>query len=438
MTSVGVTAPAARREVGSRLRVGLVGRLGSGNIGNDASMTAILNFLRRSHSDAQVDAFCYGPEHIRETYGIDAESVSWYYEHWRDATGATAGVLKVLGKCLDLLRTAAWVRRHDAVIVPGMGVLETSLPVRASEFPYSLFLICAMGRVFRTQVALVCVGAGPIKKRITRSLFNSAARLASYRSYRDAESRRFMSLRGVDTTDDPVFPDLAFSLPSPLCDQGDANLVGLGVMAYRGGNDDRKQAERIYASYLEQMKQFVMWLVDSGRRVRIIVGDTNGSDEEVVRAILDHVHQQRPDLEPSTVHATTVSSLADVMQALGTVGAVVAIRYHNVVGALKLGKPTLAISYAPKHTALMTDVGMSEFCVPVSSMRTSQLVERFTDLERRSDEVSGVLAHDMSAYSSRLDTQFAELSAMLALCRSPRDERTSGERRWPMRSCAGR
>ena len=70
-------------------------------------------------------------------------------------------------------------------------------------------------------------------------------------------------------------------------------------MAYRGGNDDRQQAESIYGSYLEQMKQFVIWLVDNGRCVRILVGDTNGSDDEVVQAILDHVHRQRPD-EPAT------------------------------------------------------------------------------------------------------------------------------------------
>jgi polysaccharide pyruvyl transferase WcaK-like protein len=395
-------------------------------------MEAVLIFLRSRHSDAEVDAMCYGPEQISNAYGIDAAALSWYHEHWRGAAGARAVLLKALGKGFDLLRTAAWVRRHDAVIIPGMGVLETSLPIRASELPYSLFLISALGKVFRTRIAFVCVGAGPVKKRITRSLYDSAARLASYRSYRDAASRQFMNLRGVGTTDDSVFPDLAFSLPSPICDRVDAKLVGVGVMAYRGGNDDGKRAESIFASYLEQMKQFVIWLVDSGRRVRMLVGDTNRADQDVVQAILDHVHQERPDLDPSLVHSADVSSLADVMEALRPVGAVVAMRYHNVVGALKLCKPTIAIGYAPKHAALMADIGVPEMCLPVSSMSTTQLKARYTDLVRRSDEVSGILADHLSDFSSRLDTQFVELSGLLTS--AARHETSASDRRTRDRS----
>ena len=59
-------------------------------------------------------------------------------------------------------------------------------------------------------------------------------------------------------------------------------MVGVGVMDYHGANDDRGQAAEIYASYVETMKFFVRWLVDSGRRVRLLVGDTNNDDQDVV------------------------------------------------------------------------------------------------------------------------------------------------------------
>ena len=36
-------------------RVGLFGLLGSGNIGNDASLESVLSYLRASHPDAIVD-----------------------------------------------------------------------------------------------------------------------------------------------------------------------------------------------------------------------------------------------------------------------------------------------------------------------------------------------------------------------------------------------
>ena len=61
-------------------------------------------------------------------YGIDAVPLQSYRERAEKASRGRAIVLKVLGKGIDAFRTAAWTRRHDVVIVPGMGVLETSLP----------------------------------------------------------------------------------------------------------------------------------------------------------------------------------------------------------------------------------------------------------------------------------------------------------------------
>ena len=159
-----------------------------------------------------------------------------------------------------------------------MGVLEASLPLRPWGFPYSMLLLCAGGRIFRTNVALVSVGAGTINQPLTRWLFNMAARSAFYRSYRNTGSRDAMRQRGLDTTRDPVYPDLAFALPAPAHDPGDPQIVCVGVMEYHGSNDDREQADEIRSSYVDGMKRFVRWLVDHDRKVRLLIGDTNGSD----------------------------------------------------------------------------------------------------------------------------------------------------------------
>ena len=46
-----------------------------------------------------------------------------------------------------------------------------------------------------------------------------------------------------------------------------------GVMEYYGGSGDRRRADEIHARYVEGMKRFVRWLVDSGRSVRLFAGD---------------------------------------------------------------------------------------------------------------------------------------------------------------------
>ena len=125
------------------VHVGMFGLLGSGNLGNDGSLEAVLGYLRAEHPEAVVDALCGGPEVVAARYGIPATRLHWYRGEYRTASRAGAIAAKGLGKFVDAFRTAAWVRRHDVVIVPGMGVLEATLPLRPWGFPYSLFLLCA-------------------------------------------------------------------------------------------------------------------------------------------------------------------------------------------------------------------------------------------------------------------------------------------------------
>ena len=233
---------------------------------------------------------------------------------------------------------------------------------------------------------MVSVGADIVHQRATRWLLNTAARLAFFRSFRDAYSRDAMRRSGVDVTLDPVYPDLVFGLPTPSHEPGDPQTVAVGVMAYHGSNDDRREADAIYASYVANVTRFVRWLVDNGRNVRLLIGDANGSDDGTVHEIMAGLRVQRPDLEPARVVAEPVSSLADVLRELARAGTVVAPRYHNVVCALRLCKPTIALGYSAKHESLMTDMGVPEFCQPAHPLDVDLLIERFTELESQSAE----------------------------------------------------
>lgn len=411
-----------QRQSSVALRVGFFGHLGARNIGNDASMEAVMSYLRAHHPDAVLDAMCPGPETLREQYGIEAIPLFWQQKYGEQVSGIPAIGLKILGKGIDVVRTASWVCRHDVVIVPGAGVLEASLPLWPWGMPYALCLLGASGRLFRTKVALVGVGAAAINKRATRWLSNSAARLAFYRSYRDAGAREAMRLRGIDVTHDNVYADLAFALPAPPEDPADSydpRIVGVGVMAYYGSNDERDRAEEIHSAYVAGMKQFVRWLVDNDRRVRLLVGDTNGSDDSVVQEILADLRESRPDLDPDRVIAQPVISFTDVMQAMLPVGSVVAIRYHNIVCAAALSKPTISIGYSPKHDVLMTEVGLSDFCQSVSTLDVAQLIKQFMELERHSTELRRTMGERSAAKRQLIGEQFAELSAVLFSAAQP-------------------
>lgn len=395
-------------------RVGLFGGVGSGNIGNDATAEALLSYLRTGHAGAVLDAMCSGPQWVTSRYGIDAISWQWYQKRERRVSGVLASAVKALGKGIDAFRTASWVRRHDVVIVPGVGALEATMPkVRPWGTSYAMFLVCASGRLFGTKVALVNVGASPISQRLTRWLSTSAARLAFYRSYRDVMSSDAMRHRGLDTSQDDIYPDFVFSIPAPPYELGDPQTVGLGVMDYYGTVDDRRQADELHARYVDKMKIFVRWLVDGGRNVRLYVGDTNGSDDSVVQEILADLRESRPAIDPTRVVAEPLSTYADLVQAMQAVSSVVAMRYHNVLCALRLCKPTISIGYSSKNDALMADMGMAEFCQSARSLDVGRLIEQFNEAEGRSAQLRQTLAARNAASEQLLVQQFARLSAVL-------------------------
>ena len=160
-------------------RVGLFGLLGSGNIGNDVSMESVLHYLRTAHPEAIVDVMCKGPQTVIDRYGVPAMFMNWYQPYEKTATGLRAILLKSLGKGIDVFRTSAWVRRHDVVIVPGMGTMEATLPLTSWGLPYSFFLTCTSAKIFGTKVAFVSIGAGLVKRRATGTLLDASAKLAA-------------------------------------------------------------------------------------------------------------------------------------------------------------------------------------------------------------------------------------------------------------------
>ena len=397
-------------------RVGLVGLFGQGNLGNDGSLEAILGYLRAEHPDAILDVMCTRPDHVASRYAVPASRLRWYDPQSRPRRGVVTLVMKrlklSLGVAVDAVRITSWVRRHDAVIVPGMGVLEATLPVRPWQTPYWMFLLCTSGRLFGTKVALVSVGANVIQQRATRLLITAAARRASYRSFRDSSARDAMRQMGLETSSDPVYPDLAFCLPAPAVGKREpAGAVGVGVMEYSGSNDDRQRADEIRASYIEKMTCFIAWLIDNGRRVRLFAGDT--IDNHVVHHILADLDARRPGLGPERIVAEHASSLGELMEQMASVDVVVASRYHTVLCALKLAKPTLSVGYGAKFDALMRDMGLSEFAQSAKALDVDYLIDQFTALEDRSAQVRQMLLERSAVNTRLLERQFSELSALL-------------------------
>ena len=409
----------SRERASSRgARIGFFGLLGSGNLGNDGSFEAVLTRIRSVHPESVLDAMCMGPERMSTQYGIPAIPLNWSTAREAHTTRLGARLVWALGKLVDVWRTFLWVRRHDLVVIAGAGVLENALPMRATGVPYALFLLCASGKLARTKVALISVGATIIKPRPTRWLRNGAAHLAYYRSYRDRISWDVMQQSGTFARHDPVYTDLVFSLPGPPSSAGDPRLVGVGIMSYFGGSDDRRDGQKIHEDYIEAMTQFISWLIDNDYKVRLLSGD-DSKDDSVIASVMADLVTRRPDLAPGEVVANPVSSLGDLLEEIEPVGFVIGARYHNVVSGVRLSKPTISVGYSLKHDALMGDMGVPEFALSARSVTGAQLIDLFNELQSRSSKVRALLETNLRFKQRELEKQYEDLAVLINSCGDP-------------------
>jgi polysaccharide pyruvyl transferase WcaK-like protein/SAM-dependent methyltransferase len=415
MGGTGRAAVRAAPRKSAGLRVGLFGLLGQGNLGNDGSMEAVLAYLREAYPDMVLDALCSGPALVSERYALRAAPLGRFDTN----TSHEVGLGGMVRRCLELgaetvvdtFRIATWVRRHDSVIVPGMGVLEQTVPLRPWQTPYLMFVLSMSGKILGTKVALVSVGANVMHDRLTRRLFITAARLAHYRSFRDTVSRDAIREMGLDVSGDAVYPDVVFALRTEQYEQDPPAVVGVGIMDYSGTNEDRRQGDEIRSAYVAKMTRFVTWLVENGRQVRVFTSDS--VDEPIAAQIVADIKAQYPELPPFQVVTEPVPSTAELLRQTASVGTVVATRFHNVLYSLRLGRPTVAIGYAAKHQALMTQMGMSRYCQEARSLDVARLIEQFTELESRAAELRLIIAERNAALAQEVDNQFRELSAVL-------------------------
>ena len=397
-------------------RIGLFGLFGCGNSGNDGSLEAMLTFLRDLRPDAHVTCICPMPDKVSEDYRVLALLD-------RPSSTDFNSFVRSLNRWLHILGwiyTIRQVRKLDLLIVPGTGILDDYL-TGPWGMPYVLFRWCLSAKLSGTEVWFVSIGAGPIHHPLSRWLMKRAATVAQYRSYRDGVSKDFMMSVGFDARIDPVYPDLAFRLPAhryltPRRADGEALTVALGIMSYGGWGHDHDRGADIFAGYLKKVTRFLTWLLDRGHNVRILTGDT--ADQHAVQLLMTAVAAEGRTVPPERLAAEPILSLHDVMRQIALTDIVVATRFHNVVCALKLGRPTISIGYADKNDALLADMGLGDFCQHIESLDVDLLIKQFITLAGQRGEHEERIREVNRAYQQRLAHQDALLASKL----SPRPE----------------
>lgn len=396
-------------------RIGVFGNFGSGNLGNDGTLEVMLDFLRKVRPDGEIACLCANPVWVQDTYGIPALSYVWPRPPNSKFQFFNKLLFKLPGKLADLLQSFVQVRQFDIIIMPGTGLFD-GVSERVTSMPYTLFRTCLAAAFWNTKVWIVSAGAaGPVKHPICRWFFRYAARFAEYRSYRDHYSKNFVKSIGCDTGEDAVYPDLVFKLDPPaiVTSRNEKHpTVGVGVMAYFGLGVSAKQGASIYQTYISRLVSFIRWLLDEGYNVRLLTGEA--VDQRAVDDIFAMLREGTRQSVDNRIVAEPAESLHDLMCQMASVDIVVATRFHNIICALKLGKPALSIGYQKKNELLMGCFGLADFCQDIEDLNVEQLCNQFRELQTDMTGAERHIRRRTAEYRQALERQDLVLTRKLS------------------------
>jgi polysaccharide pyruvyl transferase WcaK-like protein len=374
---------------GGPATVVLLGWFGGGNFGNDMSLDMALSTLDAIDPSAHVVCACLAPEQVHDRTGLETHSLrpGRPVDSDPEIKKRLRFVRRILLEPRIWLNVYKIVRAADALVVPGTGLFD-DFGSRPHEAPYDVFRWSVAARLARTPFVLVAMGAGPIRGRWSRALLGVAARTVDYASYRDQPSLECMTSLGRDTRDDRVVPDVVFGyspekVAAAPSSRADGTLtVGVGVMGYYGWDAGSQRGDGIHSEYVAKLVCFVSYLLDSGHRVRLLLGQLN--DESTVAEVQAGVRRRENELANLTWEP--IADFKELVEVVGNCDLAVVTRFHPLVATLLAGRPAISVGYASKNDQVMARAGIGDYVDFVETFEVDELIRQFERLRSERNE----------------------------------------------------
>jgi polysaccharide pyruvyl transferase WcaK-like protein len=448
------------RPAAMRQRIALFGNFGTGNLGNEATLQAMVYNLRRYLPNAEISCICPGPENTASQYNIFAVPIRVPFPIRKVSSGSNSNSgasngsisgattepyrrIQAFDRLTASLRFCAYpfvdayrwfkciagLKNSNLLIMTGTGMVA-DYAIGPFDLHYDLFRWAIAAKLCRCKLLFVSVGGGPIRHPLSKYFVKTALALADYRSYRDVSSKDHLEAIGVDVTNDAVYPDLAFSLPrvvTPVHHDPDRQgiVVGVGVMNYRNRFGRSGNDETIYRDYLGRIASFVVRLLERRYTVRVLIGDFIW-DQGVRRDLRRELEERGCNYEDGRIIDEPASSVDELLTQLASVDVVVSSRFHNLLLGLMLEKPAIAISYHEKFQPLMSGVGLDQFCCDIEQIDVDKLIKMVVKLVEDAPSIAPQIAPKIEGYGAALDEQYMRIFEVSPPARiTPRGSRTA-------------
>jgi polysaccharide pyruvyl transferase WcaK-like protein len=436
-----------KRSAVKRHKVGLFHHCGGGNLGDDATVQAMIQNIKGRWPDATICGFSMNPEDTQARHGIRSyplRRTRWILGGGSANAGdpspkrrvkavaqqypALLAILRTIyflavrfpaacfGEVCLLVKSFSVLRSFDLLVISGGGQLTGGWG-GPWKFPYTIFKFVCLARLAGVKPVFLNVGAGPLAGTLTKFFIRTALSLADAVSFRDAKTAELVRQIGF-RGDSPVFPDPVFSLQIDsafLCRPADHRLpnVGIGPMPYGLEPLYADGNPAAYDSLIRPLAAFgARFLADKGRITLFCtdIGVDPPSVQDLERALKDASCMPMDDL----VEVATLRTVTDLLRTMSGMDYVITCRFHAVVFAHLLNIPVIALSYHPKITTLMKDLGLSRYCLDIRAVDAETLRDAFADLVVNATQIKSRMRTICSSYRETLAGQFDHLFAQSA------------------------
>ena len=416
----------------------LGGNVGNKNLGDETTVAAVIQNIRHRYPHAKICAFTTNPDDTQQRHKIaafplrrkDKNKINFESSRERHDLYETAKIrlktislvyyfLKGIYKCLYLfftvpkelkfvLKSFRILKGTDLLIVAGGGQLSDYWG-GPWGYPYTIFKWALIARASGTKLVFLSVGAGPINSLLSKLFFKYSLSLASYRSYRDGDSRKLIQEIGV-SGENLVFPDLAYSfrmvnLPSVSAQSQSRPVVGINPLPFLNRGHWPESSDALYKSYVQTLAYFALWLMRRNHTV-VFFPTQLQADPPVIRDIILVMEDNGGiDYQHQIIHRP-VLTFGELISEISLTDIVVATRFHGILLSYLLKKPVLGIAYHRKADNLMKEMGQSDYILDINRLDSRSLIDRFRLLESNSEVIKDQIERRIVDHRSALEVQY--------------------------------
>ena len=399
-----------KRMIGKRSKIGLLDHLGYGNLGDDSTLLAVMQQIKNRWPRSEIIGLSLNADDTETRLGIPScdirrlrpnapprpelvirgrvkRSLGRHVMLFDILRGLKNLLVRppceILGEILFLFRAYSVTRSLDILVICGGGQLLDSWG-GAWQFPFTIFKWVLLAKLSGARCYIVNVGAGPLDRPLSKWLIRQALYLADYITFRDDQSRRLIHdigfRRGTHSVADSVY---AFEVPEFTLKRGRRSMseaqlaVGISPMAFCDPRRYWKKDQAMYERYIRNLGLFCARLAKQRHTLHFFSTELWWDSYALADLEIATREAAGPDISVR-IRSEPINDVYELLERLSLVDVLITCRFHGVVFAQLMNVPVLAIAHHPKVTTVMSDFGLSEYCVDIHHFDDENSHDRFS------------------------------------------------------------